>query len=102
MRYDISDGAGGPILVVMHRLTFADRDPFDGVIDHLLARKAPRVVIDLSQTGFMDSAGLGMLLTLRDRAERDGVEVALRSPRAGVRELLALASFDSLFAIEEA
>lgn len=102
MRYDISDTAGSATLVVRHRLTFADRDPFDGVIDNLLGRKAPKVVIDLSETGFMDSAGLGMLLTLRDRADRDGVEVALRSPRAGVRDLLVMASFDDLFTIEDA
>ncbi|MEW5728514.1 MAG: STAS domain-containing protein [Pseudomonadota bacterium] len=102
MRYEISDEPAGPTLVLRDQLTFADRDPFDGVIDKLLARKARRVVIDLSQLEYMDSAGLGMLLTLRDRAERENAEVALRGPRSEVRELLVLACFDTLFAIEEA
>lgn len=102
MRYEISDDAGGPILVLRDQLTFSDRDPFDGVIDKLLARKARRVFIELSQLDYMDSAGLGMLLTLRDRAERETVEVTLRNPRAEVRELLTLACFDTLFAIQDA
>ncbi len=101
MRYEISDEPGGPTLVLRDQLTFADRDPFDGVIDKLLARRARRVAIDLTQLDYMDSAGLGMLLTLRDRAERADTEVVLRNPRSEVRELLVLACFDTLFAFEE-
>lgn len=102
MRYEIADDARGPTLVLRETLTFADRDEFDRVIDKLLARKPTVVLADLANLDYMDSAGLGMLLTLRDRSERAGAEVRLRSPKADVRELLALACFDSLFAIEGA
>lgn len=101
MRYEISDQADGPILVLRDQLTFADRDSFDSVIDKLLARRARRSTVDLGQLEYMDSAGLGMLLTLRDRAERAAMEIRLTNPQAEVRELLVLACFDSLFAISE-
>ena len=100
MKYEISDAAGGPILALRDQLTFADRDPFEGVIDKLLARRARLVTVDLSGLDYMDSAGLGMLLTLRDRTERAGADVLLRNPKSEVRELLALACFDTLFKIE--
>nr|WP_241004096.1 STAS domain-containing protein [Magnetospirillum aberrantis] len=82
------------------QLTFADREVFDNVIDKLLARQRRVVAVDLSALDYMDSAGLGMLLTLRDRAERVGADVVLRRPRSEVRELLVLACFDTLFKIE--
>lgn len=100
MKYEICDQADGPVLVLRDQLTFDDRDSFDGVIDKLLARRARRGTVDLAQLEYMDSAGLGMLLTLRDRAERAAMEVRLINPKAEVRELLVLACFDSLFTID--
>lgn len=100
MKYEIIDEDAGPALMLRDQLTFADREVFDTVIDKLLARQRRRVTVDLSALDYMDSAGLGMLLTLRDRAERAGAEAVLRRPRSEVRELLVLACFDTLFTIE--
>ena len=102
MKYEIIDEDAGPTLMLRDQLTFADREVFDTVIDKLLARKRRMVAVDLSQLDYMDSAGLGMLLTLRDRAERADATVLLRRPRSEVRELLVLACFDTLFTIEHA
>jgi anti-sigma B factor antagonist len=102
VKYEITDDESGPTLVLKDQLTFADREVFDTVIDKLLARKRRSVAVDLGGLDYMDSAGLGMLLTLRDHAERGGAQVKLRRPRSEVRELLELACFDSLFAIEYA
>ena len=99
MKYEIIDGATGPTLVVRDQLTFADRDVFDSVIDRLLARQSPVVAVDLGGLDYMDSAGLGMLLTLRDRADVAKADVRLLRPKGEVRELLVLACFDTLFTI---
>lgn len=101
MKYEIIDGAAGPTLVLRDQLTFADRDLFDGVIDRLLARRSPAVAVDLGGLEYMDSAGLGMLLTLRDRADASQAAVRLLHPRGEVKDLLELACFDTLFAIGE-
>lgn len=100
MKYEITDDSDGPTLLLRDQLTFDDREVFETVIDKLLARKRRQVAIDLSALDYMDSAGLGMLLTLRDRAERAGADVVLRRPRSEVRELLELACFGTLFRIE--
>ena len=100
MKYEITDDSDGPTLLLRDQLTFDDREVFETVIDKLLARKRRQVAVDLSALDYMDSAGLGMLLTLRDRAERAGADVVLRRPRSEVRELLELACFGTLFTIE--
>lgn len=100
MKYEIIDGQSGPCLTIRDQLVSADRETFDGVIDKLLARRSKAASVDLSGLDYMDSAGLGMLLTLRDRADRAGTDVLLRNPRAEVRQLMELACFDSLFVIE--
>lgn len=99
VRYEIVDDADGPVLVLRDQLTSADREEFDGVIDRLLARRSPGVSVNLFALDYMDSAGLGMLLTLRDRADQVRVDVRLLRPRGEVKELLVLACFDTLFPI---
>jgi HptB-dependent secretion and biofilm anti anti-sigma factor len=101
VKYEILDEEGGPAVILRDQLTFADREAFEGIIDKLLARKKRKVMVDLYSLDYMDSAGLGMLLTLRDRAEHAGIEVGIRNPRSEVRELLDLACFDTLFVIEQ-
>jgi len=101
LRYEIVDGPDGPTLMLRDQLTFADRDAFDAVIAKLLARHSKSVGVDLAGLDYMDSAGLGMLLTLRDRADRERADVKLLRPKGEVRELLVLACFDSLFPIQQ-
>ncbi|HLO78848.1 MAG TPA: STAS domain-containing protein [Magnetospirillum sp.] len=102
MKYEITDDEKGPTLILKNQMTFSDREVFDSIIDKLLARNRRRISVDLHGLEYMDSAGLGMLLTLRDRAERCGAEVVLRRPQSEVRELLVLACFETLFTIEYA
>jgi anti-sigma B factor antagonist len=99
MRYELSDTPNGRSLSLRDNLTFEDRAAFEALIPQALAGGKALVVV-LERLDYMDSAGLGMLLTLRDKAEQAGVPVLLSKPRGEVRELLALACFDTLFPIE--
>jgi anti-anti-sigma factor len=74
---------------------------------HLLFRAAQksaplaqRFVIDLSQTEYMDSSALGMLLVLHEAACHAGGNVTVRNCRPLVRQILHIANFQKLFAIE--
>ncbi len=102
MRYELADGQGGPRLTLHDQLTFGDRAAFDALIQKALAGAPTRVTVDMSGLDYMDSAGLGMLLTLRDQADRARAEIVLVRPQAEIMELLVLACFDSLFTIETA
>lgn len=102
MKYRIVDGEDGPTLVLSEQLLFDHRGVFDTAIDKLMARRANRLTVDLAGLTYMDSAGLGMLLTLRDRADQAGANVTLRHPVKEVAELMDLACFDSLFTIVRA
>jgi len=46
------------------------------------------LVVDLSETGFMDSSGLGFLVGLRRRAQRDGWTLRLHGANGQVQRLL--------------
>ena len=58
-----------------------------------------RFEVDLSQTRYMDSAGLGMLIRLREHAASNGAPVTLSGAAATVHTILDVANFSRLFDI---
>lgn len=80
------------------RFTFADHDAFEDIVRAIVAHPNTRMLIDLTGLDFMDSAGLSMLLILRDEALRHGIAIELAAT-GRVAQLLKLASVGSLVTI---
>ena len=57
-------------------------------------------IVNLTQTEYMDSSALGMLLLLRQHAGEKSDRVVLRGASEAVRKILDIANFDRLFVIE--
>lgn len=55
--------------------------------------------VDLCNAGYIDSAGLGMLLRLREHAGNDKRSVTLVGANDRVRTILDIANFGQLFTI---
>lgn len=97
----IRPGENGQLKVALSgRFTFADHDEFEEFVHAMNAHPNSRLLIDLTGLDFMDSAGLSMLLILRDEAERQGITLELAAS-GRVAQLLRLASVGSLVAIRE-
>ena len=56
-------------------------------------------VLDFSEVTYLDSAALGMLLLLREHAEKLSGKVEIRRANDDVKRVLVIANFDSLFTI---
>lgn len=64
------------------------------------APRATEFVVDLRNTGYMDSSALGMLLVLHDWAKKTAGQVRVRNCRPLVLKILKIANFDKLFVID--
>ncbi len=58
------------------------------------------IEVNLQRTDFIDSAALGMLMLLRERAQSMNKELTLSYPSPEVSKLLWVANFDKLFTIK--
>lgn len=99
MMYELKVDGDGATVVLRGDLTAADRDAFETMADRAVASGPRHLTVDLGKLGYMDSAGLGMFLTLREKAEAKGGTVTLHGPAGEVRDLLLLARFDTLFTV---
>lgn len=57
-------------------------------------------VIDMSNTSYLDSSALGMLLLLRDHAGGDHAKVRITRCNPDVRKILTISNFEQLFTID--
>lgn len=84
-------------VVMQGAFTFADHEAFRMVIDRLRAEDARRVVLEMGQVDFIDSAALGMLLLAHDEAKKNHLEIAIAGASGQVRKMMEIARFDTLF-----
>jgi len=56
-------------------------------------------IVDLSNTDYLDSSALGMLLLLKEHAESQLSSVRLINFSEDIKEILTIASFDKLFSL---
>ena len=56
--------------------------------------------LDLSNTEYMDSSALGMILLLKDHVDLHGGTLVIRKPSETVNKILQIAQFQRLMTIE--
>ena len=82
---------------VVGRFDFGSQDAFRRT--YLEVNPKPKkFIVDLSETNYIDSSGLGMLLMLREYA--GDAEVKLSQPNELVQSILETANFNRLFVFE--
>ena len=83
------------------RFDFHSYAQFRESAEAALTRKdVKRIVVDLRDVQYMDSAALGILLYLRDLAMTNGKTVELTTSYGVVRDVLEVANFAKLFKMD--
>ncbi|MCW9045405.1 MAG: STAS domain-containing protein [Alphaproteobacteria bacterium] len=100
MQHSIDSENGNIILKLSGQFTAQDRRGFDDVIKSVLIKDGASVQVELDELLYMDSVGLGMLITLRAEVEKASKSICLCNPIGDVKEALFLACFDRLFEIK--
>lgn len=62
--------------------------------------QAAHIVIDFAQTSNIDSAALGLMLLLRQKAGADEARISLVNANDSVRKVLDIAQFGQLFDLQ--
>ncbi|MBB4265751.1 STAS domain-containing protein [Roseospira visakhapatnamensis] len=93
-------GGETALVVFQGDLTHAVFDSFSQLLDRLHTIEAERYILDLSEVGFIDSSGIGMLLMAQDHAEQRACGCALRGIGPAVWQTLMQAHASDLFFFE--
>ncbi|WP_295821787.1 STAS domain-containing protein [uncultured Microbacterium sp.] len=95
LQVDIDSRDGGTVVVPRGRLTMVSAKSFRETVTAEIDRGAGEiVVVDLSQTEFVDSSGLGALVACLKSARQSGGDLRLAAPSEQVTMVLGLTNLD--------
>ncbi|WP_170941363.1 STAS domain-containing protein [Elstera cyanobacteriorum] len=100
MQYTVDIKDNSAKIKITGRLTFKFHREYKEFLDELLKNKVGSYEFDLSGVEFIDSAGLGMLLIAKQKAQVFNAAVVLQRPPENVRRMLEVAKFDKIFTIQ--
>lgn len=81
-------------IVCRGRFTMAVAPEFRRYLEQVVEEGRTRVVVDLADTGFIDSSGLGALIAGLKRARQAGGDLRIARPSEQVRMVLNLTNLD--------
>lgn len=101
MGFRVSQSDSVTVVDVEGQLIVGNRQELKQKVLDELENGARRFVIDFEETGYIDSSGLGVLVSLSKKIREQGGELRLASLNEDLRTLFELTKLDTLFTIAE-
>ena len=99
MSFSVKNERGVMVLGVDGQLIVGNRHELKQKVLDALERGSKRFVIDFTQTGYIDSSGLGVLVSLSKKIREQGGELRLAGLNEDLQTLFELTKLDTLFTI---
>ena len=68
-------------------------------VNEALTHKVPTCVIDISELRYINSSGIGVLITILTKFRNKGGEVYLMKPSESVKKLLVITKLNAIFQV---
>jgi anti-sigma B factor antagonist len=101
MSFTISKDKGAVVVSVEGQLIVGNRQELKQKVLDELERGERKFLIDFSGTGYIDSSGLGVLVSLSKKIREQGGDLRLANLNDDLKTLFELTKLDTLFQIAE-
>jgi anti-sigma B factor antagonist len=100
MTFSLRKEAGGVVVVTVDgQLIVGNRQELKQQVIDALDGGARKFVVDFTRTGYIDSSGLGVLVSLSKKIREHGGDLRLAGLNEDLQTLFELTKLDTLFAI---
>jgi anti-sigma B factor antagonist len=99
MAFEVTEKGGVTIIDVEGQLIVGNRQELKQKVLERLDTGERKFLIDFSNTGYIDSSGLGVLVSLSKKIREQGGELRLANLNEDLKTLFELTKLDTLFHI---
>jgi anti-sigma B factor antagonist len=101
MNFEVSQQSDVTVVEVTGQLIVGNRQELKDAVLQMLDDGSRKFLIDFSDTAYIDSSGLGVLVSLSKKIREKGGEMRLSNLNEDLRTLFELTKLDTLFHIAE-
>jgi anti-sigma B factor antagonist len=102
MGFTASKHSSGVLMVqVEGQLIVGNRQELKNTVQEALEHGERKFLVDFTRTGYIDSSGLGALVSISKKVREQGGELRLAGLNEDLRSLFELTKLDTLFAITD-
>ncbi len=94
-----TDPSGVTVVRIVGQLIVGNRQDLKTLVQEGLDRGESKFLIDCTETGYIDSSGLGALVTLAKKVRESGGDLRIAGLNEDLRSLFELTKLDTLFPI---
>lgn len=95
------EGKGVVVIGVDGQLIVGNRHELKQTVLDAVASGDRKILVDFTETGYIDSSGLGVLVSLAKKLREEGGELRLAGLNEDLKTLFELTKLDTLFAISD-
>lgn len=99
MEFKVNDNGGVREIVTQGSFGFEDNSNIEKLVESLTGDSG-KVVMNLAGLSKIDSAGLGMIILIKDEVEAAGGKFSVRGATGQVKKMLDISRFDQLMTVE--
>ena len=99
MDFQVTQQNDQTVISLSGQFTFTDAQRFKSLVNAVLDNHADAVNLDFADVTFIDSAGMGMLLLLRDECQTQNTPITISSAQGQVGKVFMISKFDQLFSM---
>ena len=100
LEHNVESGERSATVHLAGELDLSVADELRDLLDGLIGGGRAHIELDLSQTRFVDSRAIGVLIGAQKRAQRVGGRILVRRPQATVRKAFDILGLSPIFEIE--
>ena len=97
MEYSVLDKGDKKHVVVYGNIVPSSRSKFLEITKEFPNTTQKHWVLEVDELEYIDSAGLGMLIEFNEKAQANGIKVALSGAHGIVKRMFELSKFDEIF-----
>ncbi len=97
----MKEGGGVLVVRVEGQLIVGNRQELKSVVQEAVTAGERKFIIDFQKAGYIDSSGLGALVSISKKIREQGGELRLSGLNEDLRSLFELTKLDTLFAITD-
>ncbi|MBS3734087.1 MAG: STAS domain-containing protein [Phycisphaerae bacterium] len=96
-----ADGESRYIVSCPEKMEWDARLDLAAIVDEAITESAPRVILDLNNVSYINSAGLGAIFALRKRLVASDGRLVLARPAPAIQRLLRTVNVDKLIPVAD-